>query len=147
MSNPENNNEAIEKKLELIDQARKYIKDYQDEQESYKKLWNVFTENGLSEDFKYSRRAALMVIALPVGLNVLFYFRPNIAFKNTLRISVLTASLFNLQYNLDQDYRNLAKKDTPIGNVVRNCMQRIAKLDQTFPYFAKETMDILSNFY
>jgi hypothetical protein len=143
MSNqPENNNGRPSD--ERLRQYKQFIDKYKEEAETHKELWKIYTQNVLSDDFKYSRWAGLALIFVPLATNFFFYYRPDFIFKNTIRISVFAACYFNLQHQLNQDFAALVKKDTPIANIARQHIQKLAQNDIYMPDFARETIEIYS---
>ena len=127
-----------------IIEYQKLIEEFQKEKANYKRLWKVFTNNVLAEDFKYSKWAALSVIFVPTFINIYFIYRPDAIFKNSIRLASVIACLVNFRHQLNQDMNALLKKDTVLANQARGYVQNLASIDPSVPDFGKETIDIYS---
>ena len=130
---------------EQIVEYKKLLEDFKAERENYSRLWKVFSENVLLDDFKYSRWASLAFIFIPTAVNVYFLYRPDAIFKNTIRISSILACYFNLHHQLNGDINALMKKDTPLANRARSYIQNIAKNNLAVPDFSRETFKVIRN--
>lgn len=116
------------------------IEKYKFEKDNYINLLNIFRENCLTNDFTSSRRAAMMAVIIPASTNLIFLLMKKAPItKNLLSFSALCACFFNFQSCLNADYRELVKKDTPLGNRARKYLQNISYNDPSIPVFAKET--------
>lgn len=142
MSDPQQIN-SQEPPTEILE-SKQLIEDYKTEQRNYIRLWKVFSDNVLLDDFKYSRWAALGFIFIPTLVNIYFLYRPDAIFKNSIRISSILACYFNLHHQLNQDFNELLKKDTPLANQARLYVQNIASKDLKIPDFGQETYEIYS---
>ena len=123
---------------------KKMLDEYKVEKENYYKLWKVFSDNVLTEDFRRSKWSALAFIFVPTMVNLYFLRRPDAIFKNTLRISSILACYCNLHHQLNQDFTALMKKDTPLANRAREYVHNIAQNDMRMPDFSKEVYEITS---
>ncbi len=128
-----------------IREYQKFIADFKRERENYTKLWKVFTDNVLTEDFKHSKWAALGLIFVPMFVNIYFIYRPHTILKNAIRVSSVIGCYFNLHHQLNQDFNALLKKDTVLANKARSYVQNIAENDIKIPDFGKETLTVYSN--
>jgi len=140
-------NPTPESEPENISQYKEVIKQFEQERFNYLKLWKIFTENVLSDDFKYSRWAGLSLIFVPTVVNMYFLYRPEAIFRNTIRFASILGCVLNLQYQLNQDFIHLMKKDTPLANQARVYLQNIAAYDLKKPDLGKETMEIIRKFF
>jgi len=143
MSQDPSQTQTPESEPDAISQSKALIKQFEQERFNYLKLWKIFTENVLSDDFKYSRWAGLSLIFVPTAVNMYFLYRPDAIFRNTLRFASILGCVLNLQYQLNQDFIHLMKKDTPLANQARVYLQNIAAYDLNKPDLGKETIQII----
>ena len=122
------------------------LEEFEIETVNTRKLWNVFTDNVLEEEFKWSRRSALNLIFFPTIINLYFFFiKPGHLLKNPIRIASIVVSFGIFKYNLNKDYEELVKKDTTTANRTRSYIQNLAKVDMSCPDYYKETIQVIGN--
>ena len=126
--------------------CQKYIDDYNNEKFYSKKLWELYANNVLIDDFKYTTRAALALIFIPALANIALIFRPNTILKTPIRISTILGCFVNFQYNFYEDFKNLMQKDTMIGNKARLYFQNLSKTDALFQHFGQQTLQVFSKY-
>lgn len=133
-------------KLDELDKKSAYEK-YLFEKANFYDLFNIFVKNANTEDFKYSRRAGLTLVFLPTIVNIYFGFiNPYNMFKNIGRISIMLGCIYNFQYQIFQDFGELAKKDTPIANKLRMHFQNITFDKINSESYSEETLKVYSKF-
>ena len=149
IQNDLNNTHTEEKNTDDLNKTQiyqKYIDDYFNEKFYSKKLWELYANNVLIDDFKYTTRAALALIFIPALTNIALIFRPNTILKTPIRISTVLGCFFNFQYNFHEDFKNLMQKDTIIGNKARLCFQNLSKTDVLFQHFGQQTLEVFSKY-
>ncbi|CAD8205453.1 unnamed protein product [Paramecium octaurelia] len=116
--------------------------DYKRELENYTQLWKVYTRNSLEKDFRNSLYSTLALVFVPSLVNVYYIFRQSVL-KNAVRFGSIISCLMIFHYNLNKDFERFVQKDSKESNLARLYMQNISKTNVIFPYFGKETMEIV----
>ena len=124
---------------------KEVVEEHNLEKRNLARSWDLFVENVLEDDFKWSRRSGIAMVLFPTLTNAYFIWgAPGHYLKNPVRIAALVAGIATFNYNLNKDFEELAKKDTPLANKFRSYAQNIAKVNLNYPDFAEDTVRIAS---
>ncbi|KAM3146629.1 hypothetical protein pb186bvf_001159 [Paramecium bursaria] len=115
---------------------------FQEEVSNTNQLWQIFVRNCLTDHFKRSRQSAYAMFLIPCTVNMYYAFRTNILI-NVLRVSSIITTVSIWHYCMNRDFEDFVKLDTVDSNLARKYIQNISKKNVIFPYFEKETMEII----
>lgn len=133
--------------------ARNYEKILNDKEsarvgiEAKKQTYEVLIENIMKEDFNGTRRAAYMMIFLPMAINVYFiYTNRGKYMRNMLSIGSLLGGYFYMNFRFRNEVDMFIKKDDISQNMARDRINVMHAVNYSAPEYIDETEEILGKF-